>query len=80
MGLAGHPRVVLVSALIAEHERTGLSGANLCEAYAKGYVVWGDLQQRIKCSMHARGWYPTVIFGTLAVAAAIASSHQLPPT
>jgi len=80
VGLAGHPSVVLVPALIAEHERTGLSGADLCEAYAKGYAVWGDLQRRMKCSMHARGWHPTAIFGTLAVAAAIASARRLNPT
>ncbi len=80
VGLAGHPSVVLVPALIAEHDRTGLSGPDLCEAYAKGYAVWGDLQRRMRCSLHARGWHPTAIFGTVAVAAAIASARRLDAT
>jgi aconitate decarboxylase len=77
VGLAGHPSVVLVPALMAEHDRTGFAGKDLCEAYAKGYAVWADLQRRLHCSLHAQGWHPTAIFGTLAVAAAIASARRL---
>lgn len=79
VGLAGHPSVVLVPALWAEHESSGLSGADLCEAYAKGYAVWGELQRRLKVGLHARGWHPTPILGVIAVAAAIASARRLSP-
>lgn len=76
-GLAGHPSVVLVPALLAEHERLGIAGAPLVEAYAKGYAVWGELQRRLRVSLHQRGWHPSSVFGTVAAAAAVASLRGL---
>lgn len=80
VGLAGHPSVVLVPALLAEQERSGVQGFALCQAYAKGYAVWGELQRRMKTGLHARGWHPTAIFGVPAVAAALASARGLDAT
>lgn len=77
VGLAGHPSVVLVPALLAEHDRSGITGFDLVQAYAKGYAVWGELQRRLKTGLHARGWHPTAVFGTVAAAAAIASARGL---
>lgn len=76
-GLAGHPSVVLVPALLAEHERLGVAGVPLVEAYAKGYAIWGELQRRLRVSLHQRGWHPSSVFGTVAAAAAVASLRGL---
>lgn len=77
VGLAGHPSVVLVPALLAEHERLDIAGARLVEAYAKGYATWGELQRRLRVSLHGRGWHPSSVFGTVAAAAAVASLRGL---
>ena len=77
VGLAGHPSVVLVPALLAEHERSGVRGFELVQAYAKGYAAWGELQRRLKTSLHARGWHPTAVLGTVGAAAALASARGL---
>jgi 2-methylcitrate dehydratase PrpD len=77
VGLAGHPSVVIVPALLAEHERTGQGGFALVQAYAKGYAVWNELQRRIQVPLHARGWHPSAVFGVLAVTAAVASLRGL---
>lgn len=79
VGLAGHPSVVLVPALLAEHDARGTHGWALIEAYAKGYAVWADLQRRMKIHLHGRGWHPTAVFGTVAAAAAVAAARGLPP-
>ena len=79
VGLAGHPGAVLVPVLLAEHEHSGVHGFALTQAYAKGYTVWRELQQRLGVSLHARGWHPTAVFGTLAAAAAVAAARQLGP-
>lgn len=77
VGLAGHPSVVIVPALLAEYDRTGQGGFALVQAYAKGYAVWSELQRRIQVPLHARGWHPSAVFGVLAVAAAVASLRGL---
>lgn len=77
VGLAGHPSVVIVPALLAECECTGTSGFALVQAYAKGYAVWNELQRRIQVPLHARGWHPSAVFGVVAVAAAVASLRGL---
>jgi 2-methylcitrate dehydratase PrpD len=78
VGLTGHPSVVLVPALWAEHERTGVHGFDLVQAYAKGYAAWGELQRRQKTSLHAKGWHPSAVFGAIGAAAAVSalSSHD----
>jgi 2-methylcitrate dehydratase PrpD len=79
VALAGHPSVVLVPALLAEAERSGLTGPALMQAYAKGYQVWADLLQRLPDPLHEKGWHPTAVLGTLGVAAAICAARNLPP-
>jgi aconitate decarboxylase len=77
VGLAGHPSVVLVPALWAEHERSGARGFDLVQAYAKGYAVWGELQRRQRTSLHVRGWHPSAVFGVIAAAAAVSALRGL---
>lgn len=77
VALAGHPSVALVPVLLAEHERSGVRGFDLVQAYAKGFALWADLQARLRVSLHARGWHPTAVFGVLAATAAVASSRRL---
>jgi aconitate decarboxylase len=77
VGMAGHPSAVLVPAILAEHERAPCTAAALVEAYATGYAVWGELQRRMRVHLHARGWHPSSVFGTIAAAAAIASMRRL---
>jgi aconitate decarboxylase len=79
VALAGHPSVVLVPALWAEHERGGARGFDLVQAYAKGYAVWGELQRRQRSSLHARGWHPSAVFGVVAAAAAVSALRGLSP-
>ena len=78
VGLTGHPSVVLVPALWAEHERTGVGGFDLVQAYAKGYAAWGELQRRQKNSLHARGWHPSAVFGVVAAATAVCALRSVP--
>ena len=77
VALAGHPSVVLVPALWAEHERSGVGGFDLVQAYAKGYAVWGELQRRQRSSLHGRGWHPSAVFGVVAAAAAVSALRGL---
>jgi aconitate decarboxylase len=77
VALAGHPSVVLVPALWAEHERSGVRGFDLVQAYAKGYAVWAELQRRQKASLHARGWHPSAVLGVVAAAAAAGTLRRL---
>lgn len=84
VGLAGHPSVVLVPALMAERSRmaavgSALDAAVLVGAYARGYAVWGELQRRVKVQLHARGWHPSAVFGAIATAAAVAHLRGLRP-
>jgi 2-methylcitrate dehydratase PrpD len=76
VGLTGHPSVVLVPALWAERERTGVRGFDLAQAYMKGYAVWGELQRRQKISLHAKGWHPSAVFGAIGAAAAVSALRR----
>ncbi|MEJ8836054.1 MmgE/PrpD family protein [Ramlibacter sp. AN1133] len=77
VALQGHPSVVLVPALLAEGERLGASGLDLVRAYVVGYEVWAELIARDADLHHLKGWHPTGVFGTLAVAAAVAALRSL---
>ena len=72
MALNGHPSVVLVPALMAVGEHLGVSDAQLLKSYLVGYEVWAELVGREPDSLHTKGWHPTSVMGTVAVAAAIA--------
>jgi aconitate decarboxylase len=77
VALAGHPSVVLMPALWAEHERLGTRGFDLVQAYAKGYAVWAEMARRFSSSLHTQGWHPTAVFGVVAAAAAVAALRGL---
>ncbi|WP_442594588.1 MmgE/PrpD family protein [Parapusillimonas sp. JC17] len=79
VALAGHPSVVLVPALLAEADHTGVRGAALVSAYIKGYQVWADLLQRLPDPLHVKGWHPTAVLGTLGVAAAMCAARNISP-
>jgi 2-methylcitrate dehydratase PrpD len=77
VALDGHPSVVLVPAMLAEGERVGASGAEMIAAYVAGYEVWAELLSREPDKLHGKGWHPTTIFGTVAVAATAAKLAKL---
>jgi len=77
MALSGHPSVVLVPALLAAGEPLAISGAALLMAYLVGYEVWAELAAREPDSLHAKGWHPTSVLGTVAAAAAVAHLERL---
>jgi len=77
VALSGHPSAVLVPALLAEGEARDATGAELARGYLVGYEVWADLIARDADQHHQKGWHPTSVFGTLAVAAALAALHRL---
>lgn len=77
VGLQGHPSAVLVSALLAEGDRLGSSGAALLAAYVAGHQVWAELIARDADLHHLKGWHPTGVFGTLGAAAAVAALRGL---
>lgn len=79
MALNGHPSVVLVPALLAFGEMYGSSDAELLRAYLVGYEIWAELTGREKDSMHNKGWHPTSVLGTVAVAGAVAHLASLNP-
>jgi aconitate decarboxylase len=78
VALQGHPSAVLVPALLAEATRTPASGMDLLRAYVAGYEVWAELLSRDEDLHHLKGWHPTGVFGTVAVAAAVATLRRLP--
>ncbi|NLY63540.1 MAG: MmgE/PrpD family protein [Alcaligenaceae bacterium] len=79
VALAGHPSVVLVPALWAESERSGMKGKAIVSAYVKGYEVWADILNRLPDPMHEKGFHPTAVLGTMAVTAALCAARQLSP-
>lgn len=72
MALNGHPSVVLVPAVLAMGQHLGASDAQLLNSYLVGYEVWAELVGREPDSLHTKGWHPTSVMGTVAVAAAMA--------
>jgi aconitate decarboxylase len=82
VGLGGHPSVVLVPTLWAAHAQQAVTGTapaghEVAAAYACGYAVWGELQRRVRVSLHTRGWHPTAVFGVVAAAAAVSRLRGL---
>jgi aconitate decarboxylase len=78
VALGGHPSTVLVPAILAEGERLGSSGDAALHAYLVGYEVWAELLAREPDAYHSKGWHPTAVMGTVAVAAACARLRDLP--
>lgn len=76
VALSGHPSTVLAPAILAEGHVLGASGADALRAYVVGYEVWAELMYREPGKYHLKGWHPTGVLGTVAVAAAIAHLHR----
>jgi 2-methylcitrate dehydratase PrpD len=77
VALSGHPSTVLVPGVLAAGEALGASGLDVLRAYLVGYEVWAELIGRDADLYHTKGWHPTGVFGTVAVAAAVANLHKL---
>lgn len=77
VGLRGHPSTVLVSAILAEGEALGSSGADMICAYVAGYEVWAELFRRDSGLLHQKGWHPTGLYGAVGAAAACAKLRKL---
>ncbi|MET3794724.1 MmgE/PrpD family protein [Aquamicrobium terrae] len=77
VALRGHPSAVLVPAILAEAEGIDADGPAMIAAYVAGYETWAELGRRLPKPLHTKGYHPTAIFGTLAVAAACANLRNL---
>lgn len=77
VALRGHPSAAMVPAIIAEAEELDAPGEALVAAYVAGYEIWAELNRREPDPLHAEGWHPTAIYGTLAATAACANLRQL---
>jgi 2-methylcitrate dehydratase PrpD len=76
-GLSGHPSAVLVPAILAAAEEHRADGAAMIAAYVAGYEVWAELWAREPDQLHAKGWHPTSVYGTVSAAAAAAVLGRL---
>lgn len=74
---AGHPSVVLVPAILAEAQRSDLSGTDALRAYVIGYEVWAELARREADAYHLGSWHPTPILGIVAATAALTALDRL---
>jgi 2-methylcitrate dehydratase PrpD len=77
VSLDGHPSAVLVSAILAQGEASGSSGAEMLVAYIAGFEVWAELLAREPTPLHRKGWHPSAVLGTVAAAAACAKLRGL---
>lgn len=77
VGIDGHTSVVLTPAILAEGWHLNASGGDALAAYAAGYEAWALLDELEPGHLHDRGFHPTAVTGTLAVAAACARLHRL---
>ena len=77
VSMRGHPSAAMVPAIMAEAEELDASGEAMVTAYVAGYETWAELNRREPDPLHARGWHPTAIYGTLAAAAACANLRGL---
>ncbi|MER3352617.1 MmgE/PrpD family protein [Roseovarius indicus] len=76
-GLEGHPSAVLFPPILALGDEIGTSGRDILTAYVAGYEVWAELLFRDADQLHARGFHPTGVLGTVAAAAACAKLLKL---
>ena len=74
---SNHVSAVMVPAIIAAADETGVSGARMVQAYVTGYEVWRTIMKRELDHLHSKGWHPTGTFGALGTAAAVAVVYGL---
>ena len=77
VALSGHPSAVLAPSILAEGYTLDSSGEDVIAAYAAGYEIWALLEELEPGAYHERGFHPTAILGTIAVAAACARLRRL---
>lgn len=75
--IRGHPSAVLMSALLAEAEERGSSGAELMSAYAVGAETMCRVGLALGSQHYEAGWHSTATLGTLGAAAACARLADL---
>jgi len=68
----GHPSAVILSALLAEAEERGASGADFLAAYVVGVETMCRLGLALGRSHYEAGWHSTATLGAVAAAAACA--------
>lgn len=77
VAIDGHPSTVLAPAILAEGWSLGVAGDRALSAYVAGYEIWALLHALESGQMHARGFHPTAVQGTVATAAACAHLRGL---
>jgi 2-methylcitrate dehydratase PrpD len=77
VAMAAHPSAVLVPALLAEGWALDAGGDEVVLAYVAGYELWAQLDALEPGRLHARGFHPTAVLGTLAAAGACARLRRL---
>jgi 2-methylcitrate dehydratase PrpD len=77
VAMAAHPSAVLVPALLAEGWSLEAAGEDMVLAYVAGYELWAALDALEPGRLHARGFHPTAVLGTLAAAGACARLRRL---
>jgi 2-methylcitrate dehydratase PrpD len=70
--LVGHPSAVLVPAVLAAAEVTGVAGRTALEGVIVGFEVAARLGRAMNARHYARGWHATGTLGAPAAAAAAA--------
>ncbi len=74
-----HPSAVIVPALLALAPRCQASGAQLVDAYVRGFEVFGKLGRAMNTQHYKRGWHATGTFGALAAVVACGRLLRLAP-
>ena len=72
-----HAGAVIVPAVLAAAEENGGTGADVLRGLAVGTEVICRLSVVIPKAVHKAGFHPTAVFGTMAAAAAVASTLRL---
>jgi 2-methylcitrate dehydratase PrpD len=72
-----HAGAVIVPAVLAAAEENGSTGADVLRGLAVGTEMICRLSVVIPKAVHKAGFHPTAVFGTMAAAAAVASTLRL---
>jgi 2-methylcitrate dehydratase PrpD len=74
-----HPSAPVISALLADAERSGAHGRDLLAAFNVGVEVTTKVSQAIDGAHYQRGYHATGTCGAFGAAAAVARLRALPP-
>lgn len=70
LSMLGHPSAVIVPAVLAVAEATGMSGRRVIEGYVAGFEVMAKLGFAVNIGHYRLGWHATATLGTLGAAVA----------